>query len=209
MRIGILGGTFDPIHIGHLIAAINARDELNLEKVLLVVANQPWQKVTVRQITPSEIRFAMVKEAVQSLQGLEACDLEIARGGLSYTADTIAGIKRTYSEPEIYLLVGTDVAKELSTWERVEEFRNDVHLVVVSRPTEDAQDSDQFMDPIRSLEEDELASSLLGWKASFLTVPALAISSSHLRHRVKANKSLDFLVPQSVIDIIYSNKLYC
>jgi nicotinate-nucleotide adenylyltransferase len=209
LRIGILGGTFDPIHIGHLIAAINARDELNLEKVLLVVANQPWQKVTVRQITPSEIRFAMVKEAVQSLQGLEACDLEIARGGLSYTADTIAGIKRTYSEPEIYLLVGTDVAKELSTWERVEEFRNDVHLVVVSRPTEDAQDSDQFMDPIRSLEEDELASSLLGWKASFLTVPALAISSSHLRHRVKANKSLDFLVPQSVIDIIYSNKLYC
>ncbi len=208
MRIGILGGTFDPVHIGHLIAAINARDELNLDKVLLVVANQPWQKIGMRQITPAGIRFSMVQAAVAGIPCLEACDLEIIRGDLSYTADTVASINEIYAKPEMYLLVGTDVAKDLGTWERVEEFRDYVHLVVVSRPTDGESGFLQPADPVKQIEEDEIAASLLGWKASFLTIPALSISSSDLRYRVKENKSLDFLVPQSVIDIIYSNKLY-
>ncbi len=206
MRIGILGGTFDPVHTGHLIAAVNARDELKLDKLLLVVTNQPWQKLGTREITPAAIRLEMVKAAVKGLSKIDACDIEIIRGGLSYTADTVLEVKAIHKSDKIYLLVGTDVAEELDTWERVEEFKEEVHLVIISRP-KGHPDYTGLLGG--QMAEEKLAANLLGWKASFLTIPALDVSSSVLRARVKDKKSLDFLVPKSVIDIIASNKLYC
>ena len=88
-RIGILGGTFDPVHVGHLVAATWAREALELERVLLVVANVPWQKAGARAVTPAEERFLVVEAAVAGVAGVEASRLEIDRGGASYTADTV------------------------------------------------------------------------------------------------------------------------
>src|SRR6202453_2602928 len=89
-RIGIFGGTFDPIHVGHLVAAVNARHDLGLDRVVLMVANVPWQKAGTRKVTPAEDRFEMVKAAVGGVAGVEASALEIERGGPSYTADTVS-----------------------------------------------------------------------------------------------------------------------
>src|SRR5881628_2444235 len=89
-RIGVFGGTFDPVHIGHLVAAVNVRHALRLDRVLLVVANVPWQRAGARVVTPAEDRLAMVAAAVEGIDGLEASALEIDRGGQSYTADTLA-----------------------------------------------------------------------------------------------------------------------
>src|ERR1700677_1114578 len=89
-RIGIFGGTFDPIHVGHLVAAVNARHDLGLDRVVLMVANIPWQKTGTRQVSPAKDRLEMVKAAVGGVPGLEASALEIERGGPSYTADTVS-----------------------------------------------------------------------------------------------------------------------
>jgi len=92
-RLGILGGTFDPVHVGHLVAAVNARHELGLDQVLLVVANEPWQKVGNRPVTPAADRLALVEAAVEGVEGLESSGIEIERGGPSYTADTVAELE--------------------------------------------------------------------------------------------------------------------
>ena len=97
-RLGILGGTFDPVHVGHLVAAVNARYELDLDRVLLVVANEPWQKVGSRPVTPAADRLALVQAAVEGVEGLEASAIEIERGGLSYTADTVAELQHRWPE---------------------------------------------------------------------------------------------------------------
>src|SRR5205823_2687872 len=91
-RCGIFGGTFDPPHVGHLVAAVNVRHALRLDRILLVVANHPWQKVGTRDISPAADRLAMVEAAVREVDGLEASAIEIERGGTSYTADTLASL---------------------------------------------------------------------------------------------------------------------
>src|SRR2546423_13992387 len=92
LRIGVFGGTFDPIHVGHLVAAVNVRHQLRLDRVLLVVANVPWQKTGARAVSPAEDRYAMVAAAVEGVAGLEASRVELVRGGPSYTADTLPGL---------------------------------------------------------------------------------------------------------------------
>ena len=133
-RIGIFGGTFDPIHVGHLVAAVNARHDLGLDRVVLMVANVPWQKAGARKVTPAEDRFEMVKAAVGGVAGVEASRMEIDRGGPSYTADTIAEMAALHPEAELFVIVGWDVSAELGTWERLNEVRDLASLVVVNRP---------------------------------------------------------------------------
>jgi nicotinate-nucleotide adenylyltransferase len=135
-RIGVLGGTFDPPHEGHLDAARRARDSLGLDRVLLVVANDPWQK---SPQTPAEDRYAMVEAAVAGMDGVEASRMEIDRGGPSYTVETtetlINGARRAgRPAPEIFLVVGEDLVDDLDSWMRVDDLRAMVTLAVVSRP---------------------------------------------------------------------------
>ena len=158
-RIGILGGTFDPIHVGHLVAAVNAHHDLGLDRVVLMVANVPWQKAGARLVTPAEDRFAMVKAAVGEVPGLEASRLEIDRGGPSYTADTIAELRTLHPHAELLVIVGWDVSAELSTWERLEEIRDLATLVVVNRPG--------TLPPVGLLQD--------GWRLKGVTVPNLEI----------------------------------
>lgn len=194
-RLGILGGTFDPVHVGHLVAAVNARHALDLDRVLLVVANEPWQKVGSRPLTPAADRLALVEAAVSGVKGLESSAIEIERGGPSYTADTVAELRARWPDAELNLIVGADAATGLDSWERIEEVRSKVVLVVVNRPG-------TTIDPLAP------ASPLEGWDVRMLEVPALEISSTELRDRVASGRPLDFLVPMPAIRVIRERGLY-
>ena len=110
MRLGVFGGTFDPPHVGHLVTAVNVRHALSLDRVLLVVANVPWQKVGERTVSPAEDRLAMVEAAARGVAGLEVSRLEIDRGGPSYTADTLGHLHAAHPGVELFLIVGSDAA---------------------------------------------------------------------------------------------------
>ena len=194
-RLGILGGTFDPVHVGHLVAAVNARHDLGLDRVLLVVANEPWQKVGTRPLTPAVDRLALVRAAVEGIDGLEASSIEIERGGHSYTADTVAELEARWPGVNQYLIVGADAAAGLETWERVEEVRSKVVLVVVNRPG-------------TTIDATAPGSLLEGWDVRMVEVPALEISSTELRDRVAAGRPLDFLIPAPAIRVIRERGLY-
>ena len=188
--IGILGGTFDPVHVGHLVAATWARETLGLDRVLLVVANVPWQKAGTRTVTPAEDRFLVVQAAVDGVAGVEACRMEIDRGGPSYTADTVRELLAATPSARPYVIVGADVAGELDTWQRVDELRRAVTLVIVDRGGVGSAD-----DPP-------------GWRVERLRIPALAISSSELRRRLAEGRSVDFLIPEPAIRCIRQLNLY-
>jgi nicotinate-nucleotide adenylyltransferase len=189
-RIGILGGTFDPVHVGHLFAAVTARDRLGLDRVLLVVANVPWQKVGARALTPAADRLAVLKAAIGDVEGLEASAIEIERGGASYTVDTVEALAARHPAAELYLVVGADIVPELGTWTRVDELRDLVVLAVVDRAGEPP-----VPDPP-------------GWRVRRVPMPELMVSSSELRKRLAEGRPVDFLVPDAAIRCIRARGLY-
>ena len=139
-RIGLLGGTFDPPHLGHLAAATAAREVLELDRVVLVVANDPWQKTGGDGpiVSGVRVRLAMVRAAVAGRDDLapwlEVDDLEVRRGGPSYTADTVAEYAADHPGAELFVLVGSDVAPGLDGWVRPDEVRERATIVVMERP---------------------------------------------------------------------------
>jgi nicotinate-nucleotide adenylyltransferase len=191
-RIGVFGGTFDPIHVGHLVAAVNARHAMRLDRVILVVANVPWQKDD-RPVSPAEDRLAVVEAAVGDVPGLEASRMEIDRGGPSYTADTIEELAKTYPGSELFLIVGWDVAGELATWDRWETIQRLCTLIVVNRPGVGGRP--------RGLAGD-------GWRVEEVTVPNLEISSTDLRARAADGRPLDYLIPEAAVHCIRARGLY-
>jgi nicotinate-nucleotide adenylyltransferase len=188
-RVGLFGGTFDPPHVGHLVTAVNVRHELRLDLVLLEVANRPWQKEGLRRISSAEDRFALVAAAVEGVPGLQASRMEIDRGGVSYTADTLAELGRRDEEAELFTIVGSDAAAALLTWERYDEVADRSRLVVVERPG---------------------SSGVLPGEVSWLrvVVPHLEVSSTDLRARVADGRPLDYLVPEDVLAEIRRRGLY-
>ena len=133
-RIGIFGGTFDPIHTGHLEVADAVRKALGLDRMLLMVAHQPWQKRDDRVLTPAEDRFAMVEAAAAGWPGLDPCRMEIDRGGPTYSIDTVRQLHRDVPDAELILVVGSDVVAGLTTWKDELTLRDLVTLAVVGRP---------------------------------------------------------------------------
>jgi len=194
-RVGIFGGTFDPVHVGHLVAAVNARHALGLDEVLLVVANVPWQKIAERPITPAADRLAVVEAAASSAAGLVASSIEIDRGGPSYTADTVDELHRRSPDDELFVIIGADVVDGLSSWERVEHLARTTTLVVVNRPGTEA------VDPAADIR-------LAGFRAVGIEVPALEISSTDLRERAATGRPLDYLVPEAAVRVIVERGLY-
>lgn len=189
-RVGILGGTFDPIHIGHLVAATWARAALSLDRVLLVVANEPWQKTAQREVTAAEDRFAVVAAAVEGVPGLEPSRVEIDRGGPSYTVDTVRQLTAASPGTCFSLLVGADVAGELDTWHDVGALATLVTLVIVDRGG-----IERAPDPP-------------GWRVERVRIPALDVSSSELRDRMSRGESVEFLIPHPAILCIDRLGLY-
>ena len=189
LRIGVFGGTFDPPHVGHLVTAVNVRHALELDLLLLMVANVPWQKVGSRSITPARDRLAMVAAAVADVPHLEAGDHEIRAGGPSYTADTLATLAELHPGCELFTVVGDDAAAGIRTWTRADEVVQRSRLVVVDRPGEPVQlDSD--IDWIR------------------VEVPRLEVSSTDLRSRFVDGRPLDYLLTDAVLEVIADRGLY-
>ena len=189
-RLGIFGGTFDPPHLGHLVTAVNVRHDLRLDRVLLVVAGQPWQKLGTRDITPAADRLAMVEAAVGSVEGLEASRLEIDRPGMSYTADTLESLRAEDPARELFVVLGSDAAVGLPSWERADEVRAMATIVVVERPG------------TREVEPPP------GWSWAVVEVPRLEVSSTDLRARVAEGRPLDYLLTPDVIATIEARELY-
>lgn len=190
-RIGVFGGTFDPPHVGHLVTAVNVRHLLRLDRVLMVVAGMPWQKEGTRAISDARDRLAMVAAAVGDAEGIEASDLEIRREGPSYSADTLAELRNEDPTRELFLIVGSDAAAGLTTWERLDEVRSLAHLVIVDRPGTDAA---YDLPP--------------GFVATRVEVPRLEVSSTDLRARVHEGRPLDYLLTPEVIASIERLRLY-
>ena len=188
-RIGVFGGTFDPPHIGHLVAAIDAQRELDLDVVLLVVANVPWQKVDSREISPADDRLALVRAAAADVPFLQVSDIEILRGGPSYTADTLAELHREEPDAELFVILGNDAAAGFTTWERYEEVAQRATLVVVDRPGTTKPVDRRF-----------------AWVR--VDIPELEVSSTELRARVAAGRSIRYLTPAGVASAITDRSLY-
>jgi nicotinate-nucleotide adenylyltransferase len=187
-KIGVLGGTFDPVHVGHIVAAVETRAALALDRVLMVVAGDPWQKRD-RVVASAADRFAMVNAAAVEVEGVEASALEIELDGPSVTADTLEALAAPGRE--LFLILGSDAAANMPTWRRLEETRDLATLVIVER------------DHTRSVElPDE------GWRVEHVRIPQIEISSTELRDRLAAGLPIDGLVPPSAVRVIRERGLY-
>ena len=185
-RIGILGGTFDPVHVGHLMDASAARYQLALDRVLVVVARDPWQKRD-RVIAPAETRYEMLVAALDGCVGIDASRIELERDGPTYTVDTVDQLAS--ARRELFLVIGSDVAAGLPTWHRVDDLRQRVTLAIVDRETSPFPDPD-------------------GWRVARVAVPRLELSSTDLRARVAAGEPIEFLVPTPAARILRAHHLY-
>jgi nicotinate-nucleotide adenylyltransferase len=188
-RIGVFGGTFDPPHIGHLVAALEVRERLWLDRLLIVPANVPWQKVGSRTITPAAIRLEMVRAATAGLPGLEVSDQEIRRGGDSFTIDTVEELLAEDADRQVFVVVGADTEPLLDTWERIGDLRAKAAIVVVSRG---GGASPEVGDD----------------RVERVVIPRLEVSSTDLRQRVADGRTIDVLVPPEVHAVIDAHRLY-
>jgi nicotinate-nucleotide adenylyltransferase len=194
-RIGVLGGTFDPIHYGHLAAAEEARAKLNLQKVVFVVAGIPPHKLD-EEITPVEHRYAMVELAVASNPHFSVSRIDIDRPGPSYSVDTIALLRQKWTE-EIYFIMGMDSLMEIDTWHQPQRLIQLCRLVAVERPG--------F---VPDLERLEAAVPGITARTEIIDMPQMEISSTDLQQRVREGLPIKYQLPPEVEKYIYKHRLY-
>ena len=186
MRVGILGGTFDPIHIGHLIAASSVYEALNLDSVVFIPAGDPWQKRD-RDLSPGHQRLEMVKLATENDDRFQVSDLEIVRSGPTYAVDTVREWKRLNPSDELFWIVGSDALSGIPSWHEWEAFVSEVTIVAVNRVGKN--DSVPF---------------------DFVSVdmPEVRISATELRDRFTNGLDTQYLVPKNVSQYISDQGLY-
>ena len=187
MRLGIYGGTFDPVHVAHVVVAAEVRHALMLDKVVLVPAGDPWQKVG-RVVANKFARAEMCELAVTGVEGVGVSRVEVDRVGASVTADTLEALGGP--DIELFLILGTDAAANLPTWRRLEETRHLATVVVVEREGEHAEPPGPE------------------WEFVRVPVPRLDISSSDLRERLATDAPVDGLMPPAVVQFIGQHGLY-
>lgn len=192
LRLGLLGGTFDPPHVGHLAMATTVCSALSLDEVKFVVANDPWQKTGDRNVTPAAIRLEMTRALVEGHEEFSVDDREIRRGGLTYTVDTLRELHGENLETEIFLIVGADTASRIHTWHQHEEVLALSTLVVVNRP-----DSVLQLDPTVSADRVRLVS-----------MPAVDVSSTEIRSLVSSGDAIVHMTTDGVRNVISARGLY-
>ena len=196
-RLGIMGGTFDPIHNGHLVAAEQAYDDLDLDCVIFMPAGNPAFKQD-KEVSAAEDRFAMTLLATADNPHFTASRLEIDRVGITYTVDTLQALHDAYPDNvELFFITGADVVLSLLHWHDVERIAKLAHIVGATRPGYDLEEARHL-----------LAEHNSPLDVTYIEVPALAISSSYLRERAGAGQSLRYLTPDSVIGYMHKHMLY-
>lgn len=196
-RMGIMGGTFDPIHNGHLVAAEQAFDDLELDVVVFMPAGCPAFKQD-KRVTAGEDRYAMTLLATSDNPHFLASRFEVDREGVTYTAETLELLSNIYpSNVELYFITGADAIAEIVTWRDAYKIAELAHLVGATRPGYDLAHA-----------KAAIAESSYDFDVTYLEVPALAISSSYLRERVQARQSLRYLTPDQVTGYIHKHHLY-
>ncbi|MBS3994740.1 MAG: nicotinate-nucleotide adenylyltransferase [Alkaliphilus sp.] len=198
-KVGIMGGTFDPIHFGHLVIAEQIRCEYNLEKVLFVPAGIPPHKTEVK-ISESKHRYFMTLLATITNPYFEVSKIELDNDEVSYTINTIKKIKEIYQkDTELFFITGADAVCELDTWKNVKELLHSVNFIAATRPGLDSSVVDE------KIHELEIKNNAYIRK---INVPALAISSTDIREKIKKQQSIKYLLPESVEYYIYKHGLY-
>jgi len=195
LKVGVLGGTFDPIHLGHLAAAQAAADCAGLAKVLIMPSAQPPHRAGA--IASAEQRLAMCRLAVEGRPGLEVSDVEVRHGGRSYTVDTLVELKRLAPKDELFLILGWDAAALFATWREPAKVRSLASVVVIGRPGTPAPGAEQ------------LAGAGLDLERTVLCLrPTPDISGSALRRAIAAGESVEGKVPAAVERYIASHAIY-
>lgn len=190
-RLGVLGGTFDPIHVGHLIAASEAMADLALDRVLFVPTGRPWQK---SRYSDAEDRFVMTALAAASHPRFGVSRMELDRTGFTYTADTLEALSAFHGpEVELFFIIGADAVSKLGTWRGIERLAGLTDIVAVTRP---------------GFALDRLKPEPHWPKLRIMEMPGIDISSSDIRARVRAGRPIDYLVHDDVLLYIREHGLY-
>lgn len=191
MRIGVMGGTFDPIHLGHLVAASEVAHRFALAEVVFVPTGQPWQKQH-RQVSPAEDRYLMTVIATAADPRFSVSRVDIDRPGPTYTADTLRDLHAHYGpSTQLYFITGADALSDILSWQRTDEVLDHAHLVGVTRP------GHVLTDP-----------GIAPGRVTLVEVPALAISSSDCRRRIVSGEPVRYLIPPGVQAYIAKRELY-
>jgi len=196
-RLGIMGGTFDPIHYGHLVAAEQAFDDLHLDVVCFMPAGSPAFKQK-RNVSAAEHRYAMTLLATSDNPHFLASRFEVDRPGVTYTAETLRQLSEIYPpNVEFYFITGADAIADVVRWRDAADVARLAHLVAATRPGYDLESAKRAV-----------AASGIDFDVCYLEVPALAISSSYLRERVRSGQSLRYLTPDAVTGYIHKHRLF-
>jgi nicotinate-nucleotide adenylyltransferase len=188
--MGVMGGTFDPIHHGHLVAASEVAAVYDLDEVVFVPTGQPWQK-TEREISPAEHRYLMTVIATASNPRFTVSRVDIDRPGPTYTIDTLRDLEKERPGTELYFITGADALEQILSWKDSDELFELAHFVGVTRPGHHLDGSGLPPD-----------------RVSLMEVPAMAISSTACRARVVAGLPVWYLVPDGVVQYIAKHRLY-
>ena len=186
-RLGVMGGTFDPIHHGHLVAASEVASVFDLDEVVFVPTGQPWQKVD-KDVTAAEHRYLMTVIATASNPSFTVSRVDIERPGPTFTIDTLRDLKAERPEAQLFFITGADAMAQILTWKNAEELWSLAHFIGVTRPGHELDGR--------------------GRDVSLLEVPAMAISSTDCRQRVGEGKPVWYLVPDGVVQYIAKHRLY-
>ena len=195
VRIALFGGTFDPVHYGHLRLAEEAREAAGLERVLFVPAHtSPFRQQ--EPISPPRHRIAMARLAIADNSAFEVSDIEIQRGGVSYTVDTVMTLRAQYPDAELHLILGADALQGFPNWYRAAAIAHECILLVGVRPHYDLQAALEYLpDAIRA-------------RVQPVPMTPLDISASDIRQRIRAGRSIRYLTPPHVIEYIQQHRLY-
>ena len=200
-RIGILGGTFDPIHLGHLIIAEQARDQYQLDRVLLIPSGHSYFKDNrSKKVQPAKVRLEMTKIAAGSYKPFEVSDIEVNRPGNTYSFETLEELKTQNPESELFFIVGADTICSMRTWREPQRIFDVCTVLAAMR--EDQVDPEDFKKETEALERD------FGARIYPVSIPNIGISSTQIRERAAFGKSVHYLVPDALESYIIETGIY-
>jgi nicotinate-nucleotide adenylyltransferase len=191
-RVGLLGGTFDPIHNGHLLAAQSAQEAVKLEEVWFIPTAAPPHKS--QPGADSNARRRMLEAAIAGNPAFRFEDIELLREGVSYTIDTVITLQKQYPDVMFYWIVGSDMVKDLPNWRKIDELAERISFVGLERPDQPSDDSS--------------LPSFIRRRLLRAAMPPIGISSSEIRRRLKEGRSVRYMIPESVLELIQKDGLY-